>query len=181
MSSFLKWTETQLEKFDTIASKALNIKEDTDDVTVLNLENQNAKLREDLKTLKSITSTQIKDFQDKHQIHIDLLKNSIQNLENSLKQLTEENMLLKEHLRNADTKLTRISKLNEELSTNMEKELDIIEDNSSIEQYQYQINLLNEKIKRQGALLNAEKLKTIDSIREKNEVLMKMVQPNAEA
>ena len=79
-------------------------------------------------------------------------------------------MLLKEHLRNADTKLTRISKLNEELSTNMEKELDIIEDNSSIEQYQYQINLLNEKIKRQGALLNAEKLKTIDSIREKNEV-----------
>ena len=170
MSGFLKWTESQFEKFDTIASKALNIKDESEDTSLLQLESQNIKLREDLRTLRSIASTQLKDSQDKYQAHVELLKNNIQNLENSLKQLTEENTLLKEHLRNVDLKLTRLSKVNEELSLNMEKDMEITEVNNSVEEYQYQINLLNEKIKRQAALLKAEKLKTLDAVREKTEI-----------
>lgn len=171
MSGFLKWTESQLDKFDTIASKALNIKEDSVESPIYELELHNNKLQEDIRTLKSIASTQLKDSQEKYQAHVDLLKNSIQSMENSLKELTEENMLLKEHLRNADLKLTRITKVNEELSMNMEKEIDVVEDNNSVEEFQYQVNLLSEKVKRQAALLKAEKLKTIDAIREKNDVL----------
>ena len=171
MSGFLKWTESQFEKFDTIASKALNIKEDSEDPSMLELESHNSKLREDIRILKSIASTQLRDSQDKYQAHVDLLKTTVQSLENSLKQLTEENMLLKEHLRNTDMKLTRLTKVNEELSANMDKEIDIVEDNNSVEEYQYQVNLLNEKVKRQAALLKAEKLKTVDAVREKNEIL----------
>jgi hypothetical protein len=170
MNSLLKWTESQLEKIDDIGSKALNIKKDPENDLILDLQSQNSKLREDLRNLKSISNTQLKDCQDKSQVHIDLLKTTVQSLENSLKQLTEENTLLKEHLRNADMKLTRLAKVNEELSVNIENDLNIPESNYNIEEFQHQINLLTEKVKRQNMLLKVEKLKTIDALREKTEI-----------
>lgn len=171
MSSLLKWTESQIDRFDSMASKALNISATTQDSAIAGLEIQNEKLREEIRTIKLINNSQLKELQEKSQEHLNVLSNTIQNLESSIKQLSEENSLLKEHLRNADRKLSRLGKVNEELSLSMENEMEISEVLNSTEEYQYQINLMNEKIKRQNALLKAEKLKTVDAVREKTEIL----------
>jgi chromosome segregation ATPase len=154
-----------------MASKALNINATTQDSAIAGLEIQNEKLREEIRTIKLISNSQLKELQEKSQEQLNVLNNTIQNLESSIKQLSEENSLLKEHLRNADRKLSRLGKVNEELSLSMENEMEISEVLNSTEEYQYQINLMNEKIKRQNALLKAEKLKTVDAVREKTEIL----------
>jgi hypothetical protein len=170
MESILKWTESKIGRMDDIVSKAFNVSTE-DELTLKSFANDEvAKIHEEMRALRSITSLQLKDYQEKCQAQNEIYKNTITSLESDIKQLTEENMLLKERLRNADTKQERLIKENEELSSNLEKELDITELNNNSDESQYQINLLSEKVKRQTTLLKAERLKTVDAIREKEEI-----------
>jgi superfamily II RNA helicase len=87
-----------------------------------------------------------------------------------LKSLNEENNLLKEHLRNADGKMTRLARVNDELTSKLDIENQDFHELAASEQSEYQVSLLTEKIKRLAGLLKAEKLKTADAIQEKNSI-----------
>lgn len=166
MSSLLKWTESTIEKFDTIASKAFNLPtESTNPVPNPDI----PKLKDEIKLIKSITNSQLKDLQEKYTQSQDLQNLELSSLKSHLKSLTEENNLLKEHLRNSDSKLTRLQRVNEELSSKLDLETLETEENTS-EVSEYQVNLLNEKIKRLSGLLKAEKLKTVDALQEKSQI-----------
>lgn len=166
MSSLLKWTESTIEKFDTIASKAFNLPTDTTNAPPTP---DLSKLKDEIKLIKSITNSQLKDLQEKYIQSQDSQNLEAASLKSHLKSLTEENNILKEHLRNSDSKLTRLQRVNEELTSKLDLESLETEENAS-EVSEYQVNLLNEKIKRLSGLLKAEKLKTVDALQEKSQI-----------
>ena len=166
MSSLLKWTESTIEKFDTIASKAFNLPTDSQTPPP---EPDLAPLQEEIKLIKSITNSQLKDLQEKYTLSQSSQNSEISSLKSHLKSLTEENNILKEHLRNSDGKLSRLQRVNEELSSKLDLETQETEEVNS-EVSEYQINLLTEKIKRLAGLLKAEKLKTVDALQEKSQI-----------
>lgn len=138
------------------------------------------RLSSELSQLKSSISQQLKESQEKFRIQLDLQKSENCNINESIKQLSEENLLLKDHLKNSETKITRLEKENEELTQSLEFESTNTLENS--EEFQYQVSVLNEKIKNFHALLKAEKLKTLDTMREKSEIqeIGEMTQKNNE-
>ena len=74
-------------------------------------------------------------------------------------------------LKNSEIQLGKMSAVNEELSLSIEKDEKNEVVSNSVEEYQHQINFLNEKSKRQTVLLKAENLKKIDAEREKQEII----------
>ena len=126
------------------------------------------RLSSELSILKSSISQQLKESQEKFRIQLDLQKSENSNINESIKQLSEENLLLKDHLKNSESKIARLEKENEELTQSLEFESTNTLENS--EEFQYQVSALNEKIKNFHALLKAEKLKTLDTMREKSEI-----------
>jgi chromosome segregation ATPase len=166
MSSFIKWTQSTIDKFDLIASKALNLSVDGESEEA---ELEITRLNEEIKTIKSVANSQMRDLNEKQTEELKSKKKEFSLIRSELKALTETNHVLKEHLRNADGKLSRLMRVNEELTS----KLDLDQDNpdlNSVEGSEYQINLLNEKIKRLAGLLKAEKLKTVDALNEKNHI-----------
>ena len=166
MSNVLKWAGNSSEKIQTDVSKLESKPE-----TIIQLESENEKLKTDFKKLKSLASSQLKEIQDKHQAASEILKSTTYSLESSLAHLVEENRLLKEHLKNSEIQLGKMSAVNEELSLSIEKDEKNEVVSNSVEEYQHQINFLNEKSKRQTVLLKAENLKKIDAEREKQEII----------
>ncbi|OMJ78394.1 hypothetical protein SteCoe_21828 [Stentor coeruleus] len=61
MSSLLKWTESQIDRFDSMASKALNISVKTQDSEIAGLEIQNEKLKEEIRAIKFNSNSQLKE------------------------------------------------------------------------------------------------------------------------
>lgn len=159
MTNLVKWSEQKPEKLERISSKKFPFPE-----------SEFSLLTNELKTVKALSSTQLKELQDHHKLQLDLQKSEILSIKDSIKQLKEENFLLKDHLKNSDNKIQRLEKENEDLSSSLESEQAHDKPLETSEEFQYQIAIFTEKIKKLHALLKAEKLKTLDAIREKSEI-----------
>lgn len=159
MNKFTKWSDQKPEKLERISAKKFPFPE-----------SEFSRLTSELKTLKTLSSTQLKEAQDTYKLQLDLQKSEIQSIKDSIKDLKGENFLLKDHLKNLDTKILRLEKENEELTSTLEHEHSQPNQLENPDEFQYQIAIYNEKIKKLHALLKAEKLKTLDAIREKSEI-----------
>jgi chromosome segregation ATPase len=129
-----------------------------------------SRLTQELQSLKSNLSQQFKESQEKFRIQSDLQKSELSNLKDSAKHLVEENQLLQEHLKNSDNKIIRLEKENEELMRSLEQDSEFDKPGDNQDDFQFQVASLNEKIKNLHALLKAEKLKTLDALREKSDI-----------
>lgn len=168
MSGILKWAESKLEKFESNdqsnSDKSLEIEREKQ---IEDMQQYIAKLKSDVRSLRNLSNQHASEFQDKLQAQSETYNLTITDLHQNLKQMTEENTLLKERLRATDKKIMSLEDRNQQLITSIESELATEnKEEGSSDELQYEINIMKQQVASLKSLLNAEKLKTENAISE---------------
>ncbi|CAG9334284.1 unnamed protein product [Blepharisma stoltei] len=170
MSGILKWAESKLEKFDYPATDAFSSEKSLENEREKQIEDMQqyiAKLKADMRSIRNLSNQQAEEFQDKLQAQAETYNLTVADLQQQVKQMSEENLLLKEKLRASDKKITSLEERNAQLISSLETEL-LPEQRpeATSDQLQYEINIMKQQVSSLKGLLNAEKLKTENAIGE---------------
>ena len=167
MSGLLKWVESKLDHFDSVAEGALRGPGEE-----AKLEDLISRLKQDIITLRSLFREKVLEIQEKYQTQLKSLQETNQSLEDSLSQMNRESLLLKENMRNLQHQLASLETIKQQLVTSIDTSAELSEspDSKSMEQLTYENTLISQQVTMYKELLNTEKIKTEDAIREKRQI-----------
>lgn len=173
MSGMIKWMENKLESINAIA-EGLNDEPKPDNFDDANLQEikllqeQVAKLRGDLRTVRNFSEQQVSELHDKYKAQVEGLQSQVDLLRAQQGKMSAENSYLSQERDVMESQLMRAQQLNGQLLETLEREPEPVQETGDSQEFlSGELTMTKQYLANVKALLAAEKLKSEDSINER--------------